>query len=296
METLLLKTLKTLRKRAESAACQFPNLRCVVIHAGPGAHAFLNQDPVPYKPGMSESGGFSVYRTGDTPDQSTNRRFYFIGPEDGIRLFRKLSADAGRCLTGLPAAILSSIPCESLKAATPDLRWLWCLFDLAWQQRPGTGLHAEKRIEFSGLGLQYAGEALRRQKASFKHPSELFRAYKKELSEYFYSELRDVFMDTVYAIDLLMSDLRPPRASQSTSTDSKSSGKRYTYEQIGKGTTLSKSTLREYRRQAKLDARRGQRNLTFSAEEVHAIAEAHFQRNANALSLWGRFLEQIDGK
>lgn len=219
--------LSTVRSRFESGAQQYHGVCCVLIHAGPGQRDRLWETPRVAPKGKLVDGSFAVYRQAGTPEQCTWRRHYYIGEPTGVHLFWSLAADAGRALLGKSSAAFQAFPRETLSASTDRHRWLWTLFDLAWQQRIGSPLKAAKLIwdrEHMGITtFPHDTAQLRGLNKIFGGGSDILRRWSERLPDYFCSEVRNVFMASVYAIDIVLSDCggRPRRRGSLTRGESR---------------------------------------------------------------------------
>lgn len=202
-------TLNTLRSRFESGAQQYRSVRCVLIHTGPGQRDRLWETPRVAPKGKFVDGSFAVYRQANTPERCTWRRHYYIGEPTGVHLFWSLATDGGRALLGVSSAAFQAYPRETLSAGTDLHRWLWTLLDLAWQQRVGSPLKAAKLIwdrEHMGITtFPHDTAQLRGLSKIFGGGSDILRRWSERLPDYFCSEMPNVFMASVYAIDIVLS-------------------------------------------------------------------------------------------
>ena len=204
-------TLETLRDRFASGAQKHPGLCCALIHAGPGERSRI-YERLQLCRGSSDfvDGGFAAYEETDTPDKCSWRHYYYVGDKAGVALFLNLARDAGRCLCSIPDDIVEPIPSLSRRAKTPAQAWVWSVFELAWQKRPGSPLKASKLIwdaEHTGVTTYpYDTEELRGLSRTLGGGPAFLQAWIERLPDYFCSELPDVFMASVYAIDILLSD------------------------------------------------------------------------------------------
>ncbi len=208
-------TLSTLRSRFESGAQQYTGVRCVLIHAGPGQRDRLAETPREAPEGRFVNGGFAAYEQADTPERCTWRREYYIGEPAGVYLFWRSANDAGRALLGQSPPAGQRFPRETLSVRTDRTRWLWTLFELGWQRRPGSPLKTTKLIwdrkRTGCTTFPYDTAQLRAISEMFGHSHEPFHKWAQELPDYFCSELSDVFMASVYGIDILLCGLNGRR-------------------------------------------------------------------------------------
>lgn len=206
-------TLNTLRSQFESGAQRHHGVRCVLIHAGPGQRDRLRETPRAAPKGRLVEGGSAAYRLASTPEQCTWRRHYYIGEPAGAYLFGSLADDAGRALLGESSAAFEAFPTETLSARMDRGRWLWTLFDFAWQRRAGSPLRAAKWIwdrEHMGItAFPYDTAQLRGLIKTSGGCIDIIRGWAERLPDYFFSEVRNVFMASVYTIDILLSELEP---------------------------------------------------------------------------------------
>lgn len=134
-------------------------------------------------------------------------------------VFWRLAGDVGRCFGAADCGALPEIARESLEALDDGHRWLWIVFDLAWQKVKGSPLQANRFIwrEIEGEGgyffpLEYdfarewkheskpgtgPDEAKRIEKLSF------LKAWAERRPGFYCSSLDDLFSASVWAIDLL---------------------------------------------------------------------------------------------
>ena len=138
-------------------------------------------------------------------------------------VFWRLASEAGRCFGGHDCDTLPEMARESLEASEDGCRWLWIVFDLAWRRVRGSPLQADRSIwrEVEGEGGHFYAWELntdRHWAAEWKRasspkscPDEAKRiqkwAYLKDWAErppaFYYSHLDDLFLASVWAIDLL---------------------------------------------------------------------------------------------
>lgn len=165
------RTLETLRKQFEAGALDHPELKCVLAEAAPGGYEDLKKTP-------EDPGGLVDefrYGTADDPAHDHIRRFYFVGDEAAVILFRQLAEDAGRLLAALPG-----VEAATLQVRRPGQRWVSCLFDLAWGPRAGSPLQTDPKIDT--------------------------RAWDgKSPPKCVFGELHNAFLMSVYALDILSS-------------------------------------------------------------------------------------------
>jgi hypothetical protein len=148
-------------------------------------------------------GGGGIYRDASEPALSTWRRVYYIGKRQAANTFIALSRDASLALENTDIPALRDVPPDTTRSR--GLRWVWTVFDLAWQKSPGTALKADKRL--------WCGTT------KFPHVQPPEGTFFRKLWDKFYekggwgdyppdcfcSELNDVFTSSAYACDIMLS-------------------------------------------------------------------------------------------
>jgi hypothetical protein len=117
--------------------------------------------------------------------------------------FWRLADEAGKCFGANDCAVLPEVARESLEARGDGSRWLWIVFDLAWQKVPGSPLRADRQIwhQTKDEGTYYFPldyDFAKDKDSSFP------KAWAKRRPEFYYSSLDDLFSASVSAIDLLI--------------------------------------------------------------------------------------------
>ncbi len=232
--------LRTLRRAFENASVGGP-LSCMIIHvtdshrdrlSGPpqlqsmGARIFtarsgcyglwkpkLDRDGAEIKPGdLDESDPWCrIYTSVDGHSNivgvmPTLRRVAYWGDLSRQPTFSSLCADASKCVLGLPPQVLDQFSEESISPISPDERWLWILFDLAWQQRPQSPLQTKRMIWNRYSTGPYDRSHFQRLSEMGVLHSDFPGEWAHRLPGFYFSELSDVFHASSYAIDMLIAD------------------------------------------------------------------------------------------
>jgi hypothetical protein len=121
--------------------------------------------------------------------------------QESKKVFWRLAAEVGRCFGAQDCGTFPEVARESFEARDDGERWLWIVFDLAWQKVRGSPLQADRSIwhEIEG-GDQYF-YAWELNTDSFG--GGLWEAWAKRRPQFYYSSLDDLFSASVSAIDLL---------------------------------------------------------------------------------------------
>ncbi len=217
-------------------------LSCLVIHAAQSEKSRLSE-PTHVLPGAAKvevgrSGLYSIWRAASessdrgalASDESlsdpwcdvyvsedetseilgfmpTFRRVVFHGDIRRSTVFFDLAKDVGICLRGLPEQVLAQFPSVALTEMEDAYRWLWVLFELAWQRRPHSPLQAERRVWSGVNSAPYDLAYFKSQKEmGILHPA-FPPSWAEQLPAFFYSEVRDVFRASAYALDMLLEDV-----------------------------------------------------------------------------------------
>ena len=78
-------------------------------------------------------------------DPGASRTVKFFGQSESHDRFVPLAKDAGNLVPIMPADCFPvPIPTETLETDTPEIRWCYFLFDLAWARIPGSPLRPSK--------------------------------------------------------------------------------------------------------------------------------------------------------
>jgi len=139
--------------------------------------------------------------------------------QESEEVFWRLAGEAGRCFGADDCGVSPGVPRESLEASDDGLRWLWIVFDLAWQMIKGSPLQAERLVWHEAKGKVdhfYAweldfGRVWKMESKPRPGPDDAKRieklSYLKAWAErrpgFYYSSLDDLFSASVWAIDLL---------------------------------------------------------------------------------------------
>ena len=141
----------------------------------------------------------------------------------GAEVFLQQAEDMGRYLSEIPDSILSQVSLPSLschqRGNTMAARWIWSLFDLAWQQPPESVRHEPRRMwatvdegpvlpfEKGGtrsiLWFQYEQSEVEEWTESYG-PSRWGAPPPGELPVWYFSEIRDVAAYSVWAINQIL--------------------------------------------------------------------------------------------
>lgn len=200
-------TFQRLRDRFQAASDKYGRLDCVLLEVGPqhrGTDRFKEKPrrPLSDKLEVIEGGG-GIYRDSGEPDLSTWRRVYYIGKREAANTFFPLSRDASLALENIDVPALRDVPVDTSRSR--GLRWIWTVFDLAWQDLPGTALKANKMLWCGTTTFPHAQppEGTVWRKLWDKCYEE--GGWGDYPPDCFCSELQDVFIASVYACDAMLS-------------------------------------------------------------------------------------------
>ncbi len=124
-------------------------------------------------------------------------------------------------MESLPAEAVTWLPLETREASDPEYRWLWAVFDLAWQGRHPS-LRAERRTWFrlsspipeAGTDIIYVPydlDTIRHLQQDGSGPlAELPEAWTERLPGYFLSELPDICEASADLVDIFLEEESPP--------------------------------------------------------------------------------------
>jgi len=147
-------------------------------------------------------------------DLPATRTWTYFGSTAGAECFVELAERAGRALRASPKPTIAWIPHETLRTRSDDSRWVWSVFDLAWQ-----GWHPSLRAErWTWLppptpmpdfaSVTYVPYDLHRLRALRKGLHRADPGFPDEWTEhlpgYFISELPDLFQASADLIDVLL--------------------------------------------------------------------------------------------
>ncbi|MEK6676510.1 MAG: hypothetical protein AABZ47_12770 [Planctomycetota bacterium] len=141
------------------------------------------------------------------------RQWSYCGEAPAGTRLSELAERGGRALLGTLRHTIAWIPHDTLFTQTDEYRWVWSIFDLAWQGRHPS-LRAERKTWFRHpkpipdsklevITLPYVLRQLRAMRNScfpFNFPEE----WTERLPGYFISELPDLFEASVDLIDTLL--------------------------------------------------------------------------------------------
>ena len=136
------------------------------------------------------------------------REWSYCGTSRASAQFREQAERGGLALQSAPEAALTWVPHDTLSTQMDEYRWLWSVFDLAWQGRHPS-LRADRRIwspSNRGAGgvvyLPFDRGSLRFLRTSplFDFPEE----WTERLPGFFISELPDLFQASADLIDTLL--------------------------------------------------------------------------------------------
>ena len=209
MEELWRTSLVTIREQL-TYAVRDASVACVLVQVGPSQYGTnrIKQCPRPIDPKRLVNGGFDEYIRAQSPDAYTWRRTYYVGEKRDTYRYWSLAQDAGRVLRHQSSPAFDGLAEATLACRQDRSRWLYTVFDLAWQRRPGSPLHAEKKIwapeHFGGTSFPYDQGQFQAitTRLGMRHP--VLMEWAEQLPDYFFSELPDVFDASVHAIDLLL--------------------------------------------------------------------------------------------
>ncbi len=151
LDPLRLRSLETLRQSFQTAGQECGPLRCTLIEGGPKTRAKARFETPPglySKEHVVSAGGDNVFATGPSePDKLVIRWYWYTSADQArghaaIGRFNGLVNDLDRVFPYSIAALC--LPESTLRSR--GTRWLYTLFDLAWQRREGSPLAGDKRL------------------------------------------------------------------------------------------------------------------------------------------------------
>lgn len=248
------RSLERLQQQFEQKGASAATGRCRLAHAGHAEREYLKADPDPgYVSGSfggygltmgvpCDTNGKLVYSdspsriaNGESFGQGAHRDVVFLGSQnvvecqrfsESVKQWTLLAEQAGASLESLPGTCIASISLDSLFESKRWLRWVYCLFDLAWQKRHPT-LAADRNFVFrfkdTTIQLANDGNELHAKEITIQLPYDLNALrewattplamqvpipseWLNALPEFFESELSDIFLASAAAIDLLLLD------------------------------------------------------------------------------------------
>ena len=148
-------------------------------------------------------------------EMPATRIWTYHGSFDASTRLVELATRAGQTLLGSPPQAVAWIPQYTLFASRDQDRWLWSLFDLAWQGRhPSlraerkTWFHPPKKelnIKFDVVYVSYDLQKLRAMRGSqTAFGSDIPEEWTERLPGYFVSELPNLFQASADLIDVLL--------------------------------------------------------------------------------------------
>jgi DNA-binding CsgD family transcriptional regulator len=211
--------LETLRARFLAGATSHPGLKCLLVHAGPGERKREDEIPPIWGRVLTKLDTFGDDRTypnlhfgcggryepriqtleqARTTDEESQawRNLYFAGERAALTLFQQLATAAGICLESLPPERTASIAPDSFSRSSEFFRWACAVYDLAWSESHPV-LAAPRRY-------WDAGNEPRICRLDYLWSSHVGPGRPDGAPDYYFAELTDVFMASVYAIDLLL--------------------------------------------------------------------------------------------
>jgi hypothetical protein len=148
-------------------------------------------------------------------DMPARRQWSYCGTFPAGAQFVELAERAGRALLSSPEQTIVWIPPDTLFARKDEDRWVWSIFDLAWQGRHPS-LRAERKTWFRppkpipdvASEVVYVPYDLHQLRSMREYGAALVRQIPEEWTErlpgYFISELPDVFQASADLIDTLL--------------------------------------------------------------------------------------------
>ncbi len=200
--------LRSLQDRFEVGARQHAGLRCVLLQVGPEGRSQLKESPRGPQNRIVRRSRAVAYN-GNGAKQDPYRQHYFVCDKDAADRFYRLAAEAGKALSAVPPDLVRGVAPVSRRAMSPAQRWIWCVFELGWQHIPVSNLRAFKYV----WGYEHAGiktfphekTQLQALVEAFDDPPSFLRSWADEgLPDRFFSELDDVNLAALHAIDTLL--------------------------------------------------------------------------------------------
>lgn len=154
LNALAIRSLETIRQTCHVASNEFGPLKCTLFEAGPrtkekvrseAPRGLFPEDRIIWKGWSPYPGNSSL-----TPEERTIRLYWYTSVDEdrgreALRKFTGLARDVDRVFPYLIPAL--RIPDDTVYPRGP--RWMYTLFDLAWQLREGSALAAGKSLWIS---------------------------------------------------------------------------------------------------------------------------------------------------
>jgi len=226
-------SLESVRRRFESAADQYDGVTCVLIHWGardlPVAerlHGYPHRFFGSGKPADGGMGSYRVKRLGRRKYLVVTREHFYLcrrnADREGAAVFERQATEAARYLAEIPKSIFSQVSIPSLKrhelSNTAATRWVWFLFDLAWQQAPDSPRHTQRTIwgllEGEDRSLPESVVCLPHDKAAISRYREehgdgggklpFLAKWAERLPNRYFSAIPDVFAFSAWAVNTIL--------------------------------------------------------------------------------------------
>ena len=192
---LWIRFLRMLCRRFEAGSDNYLALGCLLIHEE-------CRNPLPYPktvrdyidaddaapPYLAMYGDFRLHPV------TSDRTHILRGNAQAIETFKILGTHAGRILKTSPPSIAQFIPQETMNAFYDISRWIWTVFELAWQSECSSSLRDSREFCWKDADLPFASDP------------QLWSApigNLAQLPNYFFSEISNLFLASVYAIETL---------------------------------------------------------------------------------------------
>jgi len=145
----------------------------------------------------------------------TKRTFSYHGSSEACQRLIKLAVRGGRTLQSSPKPAIAWVPFDTLRAGADENRWVFSIFDLAWQGRH-PALQADRKTWFRWERPGSDSESqqvlvpydLQKIRTLSKNPpsvlSNLPEEWAERLPGFFISELPDLFQASADLIDVLL--------------------------------------------------------------------------------------------
>ncbi len=204
-------SLRTLLRRFETAAGQHNSLYCSMVERplqGDGASygGFPNRKPNSLNP-VAEACGAMIYTdptfVSGVLRPGRTREWHMYGSSAGIEAFKTLGGEAGRWMSSVDALTLDGLAAETIAIRGDWERWLWTLFDFAWNPIQGSPLVA-RRMAWSGNVSIPIDEVAEWRCAGNPRPDDpigLALALLPDPIDAFYSVIDDILGGSCYAVE-----------------------------------------------------------------------------------------------
>jgi hypothetical protein len=156
-----------------------------------------------------------------------------LQPKNQVKLvldaFKQCAKDAGTLLASVREQLASVLPAETLAARSPLHRWIFTLYDAAWNAPSDSPQAATKYIPLQKLNqfmrtdesVLYDPDYLRSTpwseverrldpdgRGDYAHYKDYYASWCKELPEYYASRIDDVVQASVWTIDWIVNELQ----------------------------------------------------------------------------------------